>query len=232
MLVIRDAQNIKYQDSRMATPIDKVMRDFYSVTEPLSRPKIFAFADQPADHTFHFDSDLLQLELTLDAKVFGIPSEKRSEILALPDRPSEAVILYDSPIRITDTKLFKQLHQLDPSGSLFRRHFKAARYALIEVGACASDLVWRRALKEIEAGVSPSYEEEEESRVQSEGNATKRILDIIKNSVFPMPNLDSSSRGFNVTPKFARLVQILKGCQPYGESFRGIVFGQFLAHTV
>lgn len=42
-----------------------------------------------------------------------------------------------------------------------------------------------------------------------------------------MPNLDFSSREFNVTPKFAKLVQILKACEPQGDVFRGIIFGAF-----
>ena len=56
--------------------------------------------------------------------------------------------------------------------------------------------------------------------------AKLEVLNTIKHWDFSMPNLDASSRGFNVTPKFLKLAQILKSCQPYGEDFRGIVFGQ------
>jgi endoribonuclease Dicer len=225
--MISDAQNIKDQDSHALIPIVKVMNDFYRVTDPLSRPRIFAMAI--ADRGFHFDSGMIKLENTLDAKVFGISAEKRAEILALPDRPNEVVVMYDVPVRATETKLFKQLHRLDPSEDIFRHHFKASRHALAEVGACASDLVWRRALKEIEATVPPWYEEDDDLQAQAGTSVSiadaKRIRDIVKNWDFTMPNLDSSSRGFNVTPKFLRLVQILKSCEPYGEGFRGIVFG-------
>jgi endoribonuclease Dicer len=95
VLMISDAQNIKDQDSHALIPIVKVMNDFYRVTDPLSRPRIFAMAI--ADRGFHFDSGMIKLENTLDAKVFGISAEKRAEILALPDRPNEVVVMYDVP---------------------------------------------------------------------------------------------------------------------------------------
>lgn len=205
------------------------MNDFYHVADTASRPKIIAVAALPPDRWFHFDSAALKLESALDAKVFGVSDDRRAEILALPDRPNEVVFLYDSSFRKLGTRLFRKLHNLDPSERIFRRHFKAARYALVEVGACASDLVWRRATKEIEANVEPFYEEEEEPQPGSIGSPIKiknKILDLVKNWAYTMPNLDPSSRGFNVTPKFLRLVQILKSCKVYGEAFRGIIFGE------
>jgi endoribonuclease Dicer len=182
----------------------------------------------PAGRKFHFDSGMLKLESALDAKVFGISESKRAEILALPDRPSEMVILYGPPLRTAETRLFKRLRQFDPAETLYRRQFRAARYALADVGSCASDLIWRRALKDIGSNIIPTYEEDEDAQNQSNMSPEKartQVRDTIKNWVFTMPNLDPSSRGFNVTPKFAKLVQILKSCKLYGDDFRGIVFG-------
>jgi endoribonuclease Dicer len=224
--VINDAQLIKDQDLH---PMVRVMNDFYGVTDALSRPKIFAIVISPPDRKFYFDSGMLKLEAVLDAQVNGISDEKRAEIRALPDRPTEMVVLYDSPVRTVETRLFKELRQLDPNENLFRRHFRAARHALIEVGSCASDLIWRRALKEIEASVVPVYEEDEDDQDQSGLSSDRRrskIRDIVKNWPFAMPNLHSSSRGFNITPKFLKLVKVLKSCEPYGDSFRGLVFGE------
>jgi endoribonuclease Dicer len=156
----------------------------------------------------------------------------RTEFSTIPDLPSEIVVLYDRPMRSTDTKLFKQLHQLESAESTFRSYFHAARHALLELGSCASDLVWRRALKDIESRVPSLYEEDEEvdSQVGEKlGKGRSSIRGTIKNWVYAMPNLDSSSKGYNVTPKFSRLVQILDSCKPYGETFRGIVFGEPLA---
>jgi endoribonuclease Dicer len=55
-----------------------------------------------------------------------------------------------------------------------------------------------------------------------------KVKNVVKNWIFAMPNLDYTSRGYNVTPKLVKLVQILKACEPQGELFRGIVFGNIL----
>jgi endoribonuclease Dicer len=225
VLLITDAQNIQDQDSHISVPIVQIMNDFYRVTDPLSRPRIFALATA-VKHGFHFDSAMLKLETTLNSKVFGVSAEKREEILALPDRPNEVVVLYEKPRQSAESRLFKQLHQLDPSHTIFRKHFRASQLALNEIGSCASDLIWRRALKDIEAVVQPWYEEEDETGHSSVPAIQRQIRDIVKNWTFMMPNLDASSWGFNVTPKFLKLVQTLKSCEPHGAGFRGIVFGK------
>jgi endoribonuclease Dicer len=206
----------------------RVMDEFYCVTDPLCRPKILAMATPPSDRQFHYDSGMLKLENTLDAKVFGVSSERRTEILAIPDRPSETVVLYNPPLRTAETRLFKVLIQLDPEQSIFPRQFSTSQHVLMEVGSCASDLVWRRALKEIDASVTPVYEEEDDGPDKFRILAAKariKIRDTVKNWSFAMPNLHANAKGFNVTPKFLKLVQILKSCEPYGDGFRGIVFG-------
>jgi hypothetical protein len=52
-----------------------------------------------------------------------------------------------------------------------------------------------------------------------------KIRTLLKNWTFTMPNLNPSSKSFNVTPKFAKLVQILQCFEYQGDHFRGIVFG-------
>ena len=227
VLIIDNAQNIQDQDSHALVPLVQVMNDFYRITDPLSRPRIFALATPPADRGYPFDSAMLKLEQTLDSKVIGVSEEKRKEILALPDRPNEAVVLYDTPVQPVTTRLFKQLQQCDPSESIFRKQFRASRHVLAELGACASDLIWRRALKDMELTISQWYEDEDEDEGSlSVANKRRKIWDVVKNWPFTMPNLDPSSRGFNVTYKFLSLVRLLKACEPYGEGFRGIVFGK------
>jgi endoribonuclease Dicer len=204
------------------------MKEFYHSRKQCSRPRIFALLSQRSHPREYSGSDILRIECAFDGKLLCVAD--RTEFSTIPDLPSEIVVLYDRPMRSTDTKLFKQLHQLDPAESTFRSYFHAARHALLELGSCASDLVWRRALKDTESRVL-SYEEDEEvdSQVGEKlGKGKSGIRGTIKNWVYAMPNLDSSSKGYNVTPKFSRLVQILDSCKPYGETFRGIVFGKLL----
>ncbi|KDR83836.1 hypothetical protein GALMADRAFT_150895 [Galerina marginata CBS 339.88] len=228
LFVIADAQHIRNQDSHPSMPIVQVMNDFYRITDSLSRPRVFAIVALPNDRQSRFDSKMLKLEQTLGAKVFGVTEDKRAEILALPDRPNEIVILYDTAQKATETRLLKQLHQIDPTESIFRRHYRDSRHAHEEVGPCASDLVWRRALKDIEGGLIFGHDDidEEDSDIPAPDRMKARIFRIVKNWSFTMPNLDASSRGFNVSHKFLRLVQVLTTFKAHGEGFRGIIFVQ------
>jgi hypothetical protein len=156
------------------------------------------------------------------------------DALAPPEYPREEVVLYEASPRAAETNLFIKLLQLDPSETLFRHHFKTARYVLAELGACASDLVWRRALMQIEASASPLQGDDRSSNQMSAvvaDDVKLTVRDIVKNWVFSMPNLDPTSRGCNVTPKFVKLVEVLKACEPFGESFRGIVFGESISEA-
>jgi endoribonuclease Dicer len=194
------------------------------MADPLSRPRVLALMT-PADRGFCFDSAMLKLEMTLDSKVCGICPNRREEILAFSDRPHQIVVLYGSPSQPTMTNLSRQLHHLDPSQTFCRSYFMASREVLVEVGVCASDLVWRDAIKEIDSNAALLSEGNEEVVPVSKAHVQRQISEVVKNWEFTMPNLDHSSQGFNVTHKFLKLVKILKSCESYGEAFRGIVFG-------
>jgi endoribonuclease Dicer len=141
-------------------------------------------------------------------------------------RPSEVVVLYEPPSRLTFTPLYKHLREVDKEEKYSRRHFSAALQVLLDMGSCASDLVWRRALPDLDVSVPLAYNEDEEHA--KEYVALFETREIIKNWEYTMPNLDPSSRGLNVTPKFLKLVQVLQSCRPHEDSFRGIVFGKLL----
>ena len=143
-----------------------------------------------------------------------------------PRHPSEVVVLYEPPSKLTFTPLYKHLREVDKDEKYSRRHFSAALQVLLDMGSCASDLVWRRALSDLDVSVSLAYNEDEEQA--KEYVALFETREIIKNWEYTMPNLDPSSRGLNVTPKFLKLVQVLQSCRPHEESFRGVVFGEHL----
>jgi endoribonuclease Dicer len=98
-----------------------------------------------------------------------------------------------------------------------------------ELGSCASDLVWRKALREMDSIITPLYADDDDDErrdpVLKAARIQERVKNTVKNWIFTMPNLDYTSRGYNVTPKFAKLVQILKACEPQGDSFRGLILG-------
>jgi endoribonuclease Dicer len=72
-------------------------------------------------------------------------------------------------------------------------------------------------------------EDEDETMNDSNVRIAKIKQDIyktIKNWTFTLPNLDPSSKGFNVSPKIAKLVKIIQCFRHEGDSFRGILIGK------
>ncbi|TFK75994.1 ribonuclease III [Pluteus cervinus] len=217
---------MKDQDSQAFVPAVRIMNDFYHSVTSASKPRILAIGASTAASSLMFDSGMLKLESLLDARVYGIGERQREELMALPDRPSEVVVVYEPLKGVTETKLFKQLHQLDPAGVVYKQLFKSSQRVLVDLGSCGSDLVWRRALKDIKSSVMPWYDDDDiDDDADSPTHSVQvRVRTIVANWDFTMPNLDSASRGFNVTHKFLRLVQVLRSFAPYGEAFRGIIF--------
>ncbi|KAF4602175.1 hypothetical protein EYR40_005379 [Pleurotus pulmonarius] len=179
-----------------------------------------------------FEKNMFDVEAVFKSKIARFSSHQPTEPpLYAPKGPSEVVITYGPSPAINDTKLIAELKLLDPSEKILRRHFKASRRALSEVGLCAADLVWRRAQQAIERAINgtpshPGQNNHGKSSISGTHTADQqsKCLQTIKNWNYTMPNLDASSQGFNVTPKLLKLVELLKACQPYGEAFRGIVF--------
>ncbi len=147
------------------------------------------------------------------------------------NRLGETIVLYDRafPSHATQKTILDEITSLDPSGRVFLQYLEASRRILEELGPCASDLVWRRALRDIETSVS-TWDDHDDDDATPEMVLSAPIRDIIKNWTFAMPNLDIGSRGFNVSPKFLRLVQILKACEPLNLDTEsrgfGLVFGK------
>ncbi|KAH7922454.1 hypothetical protein BV22DRAFT_656663 [Leucogyrophana mollusca] len=206
-IVIHNAEKISDHESH---PITKLTKCFYHVASPAARPVIFAIGFAPLN--------VDMLERILGAKALA-DWKFDAATRMFTERPSEVVIPYESPFTTVDTKLMEQIRELDIDESQYHLEFKSARYALAELGSCACDLTWRRGLQ----AASPLDHEDDDDPTMTIRN---KIRGLVKNWVFAMPNLDITSRGFNVTPKFAQLVQILKSCEAHGEDFRGIVFVQ------
>ncbi|KAF8076296.1 hypothetical protein FPV67DRAFT_1471163 [Lyophyllum atratum] len=208
--------NIFNDRGQMGTSTLQIMHNFYLVTDYLSRPRILGFAPLPA--SMHMGHVIHETGVMMDAKVIDLTGQRITDDSSAVCS-NEVVLLYDRTKQLAVSTLLNELLRLDPTGTVFRKHFGDSRHALNEVGPCASDLVWRRALKEIDAQLRAG------SRIEGEPISVvqTRMRDLIKNYTFVMPNLDPSSQGFNVSHKFLMLIRTLESCEPYGESFHGIV---------
>ncbi|KDQ29243.1 hypothetical protein PLEOSDRAFT_1064031 [Pleurotus ostreatus PC15] len=206
----------------------KVMEHYSSLPKSLS-PRLLVLV-----HSSYasFEKNIFEVEAIFRSTLVETSEQHTERPSSLSAGPSEVVVItYGSPPAISDTKLMAELKLLDPGEKILRRHFKASRRALSQVGLCAADLVWRRAQQAIErtSNRTPSHPGQiDHNKPPISGthavDQQSKCLQTIKNWNYTMPNLDASSQGFNVTPKLLKLVELLKACQPYGEEFRGIVF--------
>jgi len=138
--------------------------------------------------------------------------------------PRELVVLFERPSKSSFTPLYKQLRLVDKEELILHLHFTAARHALVDLGSCASDLVWRRAIHDLDAALYHDADDDDDKVDTNLGIAKLQMRDVIRTGNIPCPILTLRPR-FNVTPKFMRLVHILKSCQEYGDTFRCIIFG-------
>ena len=227
ILTLNDVRPLKEDED---DPLVTIMQDYFYVTDVLFRPRILGFIKCSPNINYRLDLKLGRLERLLKAKVLSASHPISAAPIWPARKPLEFVVFYDPYFQEAHTTLFRQLHNCDYREQVFKRYFQDARYAMRSLGACASDLVWRRALKEIELNVAGVYEEEEELQPNYEISIEKvktNIMRTLKNWGFNMPNLDPSSSGFNVSPKFAKVVQVLNACESYGDDFRAVIFGTY-----
>ncbi|EEB97176.1 hypothetical protein MPER_03556, partial [Moniliophthora perniciosa FA553] len=62
------------------------------------------------------------------------------------------------------------------------------------------------------------------SHIWASNTAESEVFSVVKSWPDITPNLDLCSDEFNLSPKVVKLVQLLKSCQHYGKSFKGIIF--------
>lgn len=196
---------------REGLPLTDVLKWFCRSPSIFVKPKILAFSSPMTG------ADIETMErLLLAETAYSTPQQLL---------PSQLVIQYEPAHTRSQSGLTQDIHQLDPSGSMCASLFKDAHCALQQLGPCAGDLVWRRALKEI-TWIPERHNSDPTEKAASE------IRSLVENWDFSMPNTNPSSRGFNVTPKFSRLIQVLRAYEPCGDDFRGIILGEQTLHRI
>ncbi|KAG6857350.1 hypothetical protein H0H87_005653 [Tephrocybe sp. NHM501043] len=157
------------------------------------------------------------IEGIMDCQVLHISDFKIDEPPS--EHHSEVVLLYEKTTSGQETTLQNELMSLKLSDNLLLSHLEASQAVFDELGACASDLTWRRALKDSQ-GLNGNTTAENDS-----APAGEQVQGCVKNWMFALPNLDPTSTRFNVSHKFLMLAKALESCQPYGHAFRGIILG-------
>ncbi|THV08645.1 ribonuclease III [Dendrothele bispora CBS 962.96] len=177
-------------------------------------PRVLAlvFGEQSS---ISLDDQLLQLETVLHAKVFGLTDHDRFHFLSRSHSPKELVVLYDPATSLANTELSQSLQGAGLTQDIYASALSAYHEVLFELGACATDMLLSEATRKTGA-----TKENDGSQISSI-EACEQLSEDLR---CPSVNLDITSGGFNVTPKFVRLVQALESYRHYGKEFRGVVF--------
>lgn len=177
-------------------------------------PRILALCSTSEIADVHRLAELLEAEAVSSTTTESLPCSGL--------RPAEVIVRYDPALAVRDTQLTEQVRLLAVDESVFRSMFMAACDVLKALGSCASDHVWRRAVR----GTLPVIEKGWDTEAMTEDLV--QFQSLIGNWIFSVPNADRSSKSCNVTPKFAKLIQLLTAAEPWGAKFRGIIFGRHL----
>ncbi|KAG6900911.1 hypothetical protein C0993_004348 [Termitomyces sp. T159_Od127] len=212
MLIFADLSEL---GGHILASIQMVMKNFYMAIDQRSRPRVLGFLPSPPQNV---PSEISDLEDIMDSKVRHIYNHPLNQPAAYC---SELVLIYErTPLAVTSI-LLEELRSIDSTDAFVQKYSDDSRSVLDEVGTCASDLFWRRALREFNESSS------RETKVESDWlSIRKPISDCIRDWTFTLPNLDPASPNFNVTHKFLMLVKALRSCGPYGEVFRGVILGK------
>ncbi|KAG6891279.1 hypothetical protein C0992_009471 [Termitomyces sp. T32_za158] len=209
MLIFADMSELRGQ---ILVSIQMVMKNFYMATDQSSRPRVLGFlpclAQNVPPEISHMKSIMDSQLLHLDDYPFNKPSTYASELVIFYER---------TPLAVTSS-LTEELSSLESADGFVQKYYNDSRFVLDEVGTCASDLFWRRAIRE--------FNETSSCEIRAESDLVpiqRPIQDCIRDWTFTLPNLDPASPKFNVTHKFLMLVKALRSCGPYGEVFRGII---------
>ncbi|KAJ4481439.1 hypothetical protein C8J55DRAFT_560005 [Lentinula edodes] len=168
--------------SSIAHPIVRIIKNFYAVLDPFSRPLILAGLFEAPSFCSNVTFDSLVLEATLFCKIYGLTAETRTKCLAQLYLVQETIVSYDTPHSSPTTPLVRQLRSLNSSDPCVRRLLKDYQHTLPQLGTCAADLVWRRG--------------SEQMRFLS-----SEVRQLLQGCEITSPNIDPTSSGFNLTPK-------------------------------
>ncbi|KIY73668.1 ribonuclease III [Cylindrobasidium torrendii FP15055 ss-10] len=157
------------------------------------------------------------------SKTDSIQHTKRRRLEENTNWPCERIVLYDpvmhEPSHILLSKIICNETQQHP---FFVVYLATAQRVYEELGTCASNLWWKRALPDIERQLKLCAETDDSPDLLT--RTRNKARETINRFMYILPNLNPYAMGFNVSPKFLRLVQTLKACEPVSKGFRAIVF--------
>lgn len=117
-LMILDGVN----EAHHGNPYSHLMLDYYHACPESERPQFVGMMDSRVAVT----PDLLFVESTCNATIFGLSAENRAVLRSRIFQPDEIVTFYEPATVKRDTTLFTQLKAIDPDGKVLKHQFAGA----------------------------------------------------------------------------------------------------------
>lgn len=109
-------------EAHHGNPYSHLMLDYYHASPESERPRFIGMMDAAVPVT----PDLLFVESTCNATIFGLSAENRAILRSRILQPDEIVTFYEPATVKRDTTLYTQLKTIDPDGKVLKHQFAGA----------------------------------------------------------------------------------------------------------
>ncbi|OJT13342.1 Dicer-like protein 1 [Trametes pubescens] len=209
MMVVSDAQRL--MPLQIPHPVMRIMTDYYA--KMMDAPRVLATVTSAPDRWASLD--LVRLEISFGASSYFLASRT----VDAWSGPLELVLEYDAYTPAAPDSVATSLQEADPDGLLLRpRVFRKARRILQQLGPFAYNMFWKATVDELEVSTARGG-----IGFDSNGSIRQKLAELRKQWSDDALVTSLSSSACNITPKLAKLIEVLSSYDGPGSGFRGVV---------
>lgn len=213
----------------------------YRLISQNAQPKIFGMTASPLSSKGTLESASINLEDTLNARIFTAAHSTRAELQAAVSKPEELVLEYDQPQKPFVDPLgppavqAEVVRRMPPSAELDKIVQRMSFY-WEEYGSVFSDLAWMTSSKELrqraarksffarqkahESMINPDLQAAKE-KLEIAASVSRQIISIL-DTIPPIGTVALNED--NASPKLRKVIQALECFRDHADHFCGILF--------
>lgn len=212
MIVVSDAQRL--MPLQIPHPVMRIMTDYYA--KIMDAPRVLATVTSAPDRWASLD--LVRLEISFGASSYFLASRA----VDAWSGPLELVLEYDAYSPAVPDSVAVNIQEADPDSLLLRPSvFRRARRVLQQLGPYAYNMFWKNTIDELDMSTARGG-----IGFDSNGSIRYKLAELRKHWSDDTLVASLSSPACNITPKLAKLIEVLSGYDGSGNGFRGIVLGK------
>lgn len=212
MIVVSDAQRL--MPLQIPHPVMRIMTDYYA--KIMDAPRVLATLTSAPDRWASLD--LVRLEISFNASSYFLASRT----VDAWSGPLELVLEYDAYRPAVPDSVAVSMQEADPDGLLLRPSvFRRARRILQQLGPYACNMFWRHTVDELEISTGRGG-----IGFDSNDSIRQKLAELRKHWPDGTLVASMSSPACNITPKLAKLIEVLSSYDGSGSGFRSVVLGK------